>query len=79
MNNYYTTDFSDNINNMRARTVRLDRAGDTWEPKETEALIKKFREGEGITAMALIFNRSESAIMQQIEALDLYGRKQKTV
>ena len=79
MNNYYTTDFSDNINNMRARTVRLDRAGDTWEPKETEELIKKFREGEGISAMAMIFSRSEPAIMQQIEALDLYGRNQKFV
>lgn len=79
MNNYYTTDFTENINNMRARTVRLDRAGDTWEPKETEELIKKFREGEGVTAIAMVLNRSEPAIMQQIEALDLYGRKQKSV
>ena len=79
MNNYYTTDFSENITNMRARTVRLDRAGDTWESKETEELIKRFRNGEGLTAMALIFSRSEPAIMQQIEDLDLYGRKQKSV
>lgn len=79
MNNYYTTDFSDNINNMRARTVRLDRAGDTWEPKETEELIKRFRNGEGITGLALIFCRSEPAIMKQIEALDLYGRNQESV
>ena len=78
MNNYYTTDFSETILNMRARTVRLDRDGDSWTQNENELLIKKFREGEGITAMAMIFSRSDPAIMKQIEALDLYSRNKKT-
>ena len=51
MNNYYATDFSDNINNMRARTVRLDRAGDTlqmlqqeWKGKRISFNIEERRE-----------------------------------
>ena len=62
---------------MRKRTVRLDRAGDYWTESERNELRKKFDEGEGITAMALEFQRSESAIIQQIEQMDLFGRKKK--
>ena len=56
MNNYYTTDFSETILNMRARTVRLDRDGDSWTQNENELLLMKFREGEGMTAMAMMFS-----------------------
>ena len=67
----------ESVKNMRNRTVRLDREGDYWTAEEKEALVQKFNEGEGITAMALDLQRTESAVIQQIEALDLFGRKKK--
>lgn len=68
---------TESVINMRNRTVRLDREGDYWTDEEREKLVQKFREGKGITAMALELQRTESAIIQQIEALDLFGRKKK--
>lgn len=64
---------------MRNRTVRLDREGDYWIEEEKEQLVKLFREGEGITAIAIRLQRTEPAIMQQIEKLDLYRRKESPV
>lgn len=72
-----TNEYTESVKNMRTRTVRLDREGDFWTEDEREKLIQKFREGKGITAMALELQRTESAIIQQIEALDLFGRKKK--
>lgn len=69
--------YEESVKSMRNRTVRLDRHGDYWTAEEKEELVRKFNEGEGITAMALEFQRTESAIIQQIEAMDLYGRKKK--
>ena len=69
--------YEESVKNMRNRTVRLDREGDYWTAEEKEELVQKFNEGEGITAMALALQRTESAVIQQIEALDLFGRKKK--
>lgn len=71
----FTNEFTESVMNMRKRTVRLDREGDYWTDKEKEMLLNKFREGEGITAMALAFQRTEAAVMKQIEEQDLFGRK----
>ena len=73
----FTNEHTESVKNMRNRTVRLDREGDYWTAEEKEALIQKFNEGEGITAMALELQRTESAVIQQIEAMDLFGRKKK--
>lgn len=70
--------YEESVKNMRNRTVRLDREGDYWTAEEREALIQKFHEGVGITAMALQLQRTESAVIQQIEAMDLFGRKKKS-
>ena len=69
--------YKESVKSMRNRTVRLDRHGDYWTAEEKDELVRKFNEGDGITAMALEFQRTESAIIQQIEAMDLYGRKKK--
>lgn len=69
--------YEESVKSMRNRTVRLDRHGDYWTAEEKEVLAQKFYEGEGITAMALELQHTESAIIQQIEAMDLYGRKKK--
>ena len=71
-------DCTESVKNMRNRTVRLDREGDYWTAEERESLAQKFHEGIGITAMALELQRTESAVIQQIEAMDLFGRKKKT-
>lgn len=71
----FTNEFTESVMNMRRRTVRLDREGDYWTDEEKEMLLNKFREGEGITAMALAFQRTECAVMKQIEEQDLFGRK----
>ena len=70
-------DCTESVKNMRNRTVRLDRQGDYWTAEERESLAQKFHEGVGITAMALELQRTESAVIQQIEAMDLFGRKKK--
>lgn len=61
--------------NMRRRTGRLERAGDYWTKEEKEALATAFDGGMGITAMAMKFQRTEPAIFQQIENMDLFERK----
>ena len=72
MNSYIETE---GVINMRRRTVGLDREGDYWTDEEKQKLVQKFMEGEGITAIALELQRSEPAIFQMIEKLDLFNRK----
>lgn len=67
------------VTSMRNRIVRMDREGDYWTEEEKEQLVKLFREGEGITAIAIRLQRTEPAIMQQIEKMDLYRRKEAPV
>lgn len=63
------------VTSMRNRTVRLDRKGDYWTEEERENLKLDFACGAGITEMAIKFQRTEPAIIQQIEKMDLYNRK----
>ena len=72
MNSYIETE---GVISMRRRTVRLDREGDYWTDEEKQKLVQKFLDGEGITAIALELQRSEPAIYQMIEKLDLHNRK----
>lgn len=73
MNNpsYKTT-----VQNMRRRTTRLDREGDYWSQAEWDQLIRLFEEGMGITEIAIRLQRTEPAVFQQIEKLDLYRRRE---
>lgn len=76
MNEYELTE---GVVSMRNRTVRMDREGDYWTDAEKEQLVKLFYMGEGITAIAMRLQRTEPAIMQQIEKMDLYHRKDSPV
>lgn len=67
------------IRNMRRRTTRLDREGDYWTAEDNEQLHTMFDDGVGISEMALMLQRSEAAVAQQIEKLDLYERKTNPV
>lgn len=60
---------------IRNRTVRLDREGDYWEDEEKDQLVRMFHDGVGITEMAMALQRTEPAIIQQVEKKDLYQRK----
>ena len=69
------------VQNMRRRTVRLERDGTYWEPEEIDSLIQEFAQGTGITEIALLLRRTERAVVQQIEKRNLYqgqrGRSRK--
>lgn len=67
--------YTNTVKNMRKSAVRLERQGDYWSEEDKENLSKMFLEGVGITEMAVILQRSETAIIQQIEKMNLYGRR----
>ena len=69
-------DFSTAVKNMRRRTTRMEREGDYWTEEDKELLIRLFNEGVGITDIAIQLQRTEPAVIQQIEKMDLYQRKE---
>ena len=64
------------LQKLRNRMIRPEREGEYWTDNEMATLICKFHEGCGISEIAVALHRSEPAIMQEIEKLDLYGRKE---
>lgn len=69
-------EYKEAVRSMRNRTTRMDREGDYWTDDEKEKLRFIFNSGEGITDIAIQLQRSEPAVMQQIEKMDLYQRKE---
>ena len=68
--------FQESVRSMRNQTLRAGRAGDYWTDDEKNQLRILFDSGVGITEIALELGRTEPAVYQQIEKMDLYGRKQ---
>lgn len=64
--------FQESVRSMRNQTLRADRAGDYWTDDEKNRLRILFDSGVGITEIALELGRTEPAVYQQIEKLDLY-------
>lgn len=62
------------IRDMRAGVTSIDRRKEYWRDDEDQKLVELFREGLGISELAVLFQRSERAIMKRIEQLKLYGR-----
>ena len=60
---------------LRQRTDRLEHEGDYWTKDEIRMLVDGFNNCAGITEMADHLQRTEPAVMQQIEKMDLYHRK----
>ena len=69
-------EFSETVKNMRNRTTRMERAGGYWSPEEKRQLEELFFAGVGITEIAVRLQRTEPAVIQQIEKQDLYQRSQ---
>lgn len=72
-------DFAKVVRNMRRRTSRMEHEGDYWDEAEKEKLIHLFNDSIGITEIAVQLQRTEPAVIQQIEKLDLYNRKDNHV
>lgn len=64
------------LQKLRNRMIRPEREGEYWTENEVATLTRKFCEGAGISEIAVALRRSEPAIMQQIEKLDLFDRKE---
>lgn len=65
------------IINLRNRTTRLEREGDFWTEEERCQLRHMFETGVGLSDMCVQLQRTEPAVFQQIEKMDLYHRKDK--
>ena len=68
-------EFTETVRNMRNRTARMEREGDYWTDDEKQELVRLFNSGVGITESAVRLQRTEPAVGQQIEKMDLYQRK----
>ena len=69
-------EYFETVKSMRNHTKRLEREGDYWTQAEREKLVRMFGCGEGITEIAIQLQRTEPAVIQQIEKMDLYQRKE---
>lgn len=72
-------DFTDAVRNMRQGTGRLEREGEYWTEEEKERLTRLFNESVGITEIAVLLQRTERAIGQQIEKQGLYNEEADVV
>ncbi len=70
-------EYIETVKRMRTRTARLEREGDYWTEEEKKELATQFTAGSSITKIAVLLQRTEPAIFQQIEKMDLYGRKKR--
>ena len=68
-------DLQQSLRELRSHRKLPEREGEYWSDEERENLSRKFNEGAGISEIAVALHRSEPAIMQEIEKLDLYDRK----
>ena len=66
------------IRAMRQKTAQLQREGKFWSNGDRERLSKLFYKNKGITEIALDLERTEVAVMQQIQQMNLYGKVRNT-
>lgn len=62
------------VRTVHRSPASLERRGECWSEEDKGKLSEMFFDNVGITEMAVILQRSETAIMQQIEKQDLYDR-----
>lgn len=71
---YNLTERVERIQAMRQRTGQMNREGTYWTDDDKETLKTLFSQNVGITEIALILQRTEVAVMQQIQSLNLYEK-----
>ena len=67
--------YDESFDYMRKNTIAINDEFDPWTDEERKLLTLYFREGFGISTIALFLHRTEPAVMNQIRALYLYGRR----
>ena len=72
------SEIKDKIIAMRNGELKLRRDGVYWTEEERKNLEMYFQAGMGISAIAVMLERSESAIYQQIGVLNLQKRNPDT-
>ena len=71
---YNQSERTERIKAMRQRTGQMDRERTYWTEDDKETLKALFSQNVGITEIALILQRTEVAVMQQIQSLNLYEK-----
>ena len=69
-------DLSDEIKTMRKIGHYMPHDGWYWSDVDIDYLKENFNSGTGISQIAVELQRSELAVIQEIEKLDLYERKE---
>ena len=72
--NYNEIERIKQIQAMRQRTGQMEREGMYWTDEDREKLKMLFCQNIGITDIALELQRTEVAVMQQIQLLNLYEK-----
>lgn len=67
--------FFEAVRNMRHHARGVDHAGEYWSDDDKRRLKEMFDTGIGISEIAIRLQRTEPAVAQQIEKMDLYDRK----
>lgn len=65
-------EFRQSVMLMRNKDENLNRAGEYWSDEERNRLQMLFDSGTGITAIALLLQRTELAVIQQAVQMDLF-------
>ena len=68
-------DISKTVIMMRENSGRLEHEGDYWTKEESLRLSDLFFLGKGITEIAILLQRTEPAVMQQIMKQNLYAQR----
>ena len=68
-------DISKTVIMMRENSGRLEHEGDYWTKEESLRLSDLFFLGKGITEIAILLQRTEPAVMQQIMEQNLYAQR----
>lgn len=65
-------EFRQSVLIMRNKLEKMDREGEYWSEEERFQLQQLFDCGTGITAIAIILQRTELAVIQQAMQMDLF-------
>lgn len=65
-------DTDNKIKALRSGEITLDREGDYWNENDIEKIKNAFDSGIGLSKIALMLQRTEVAIINEIEKLNLY-------
>lgn len=63
---------------LRTGEKRAQRSGEFWSKEDQKKLTELFMEGEGISELALLFDRTEVSIFQQISKTGLLAMQSRS-